>query len=251
MDSNCNPILRTVDLAKSYGGAVPTWGLRGVNLEILPREFVAIVGASGSGKSTMLNLIGALDRPTCGKVYIDGWDTSRLDEPALAALRGDTVGFIFQFHYLLNEFSVLENVLMPICARKGCARAEDLQWVKTLLERVGLADRLKSKPPQLSGGQQQRAAIVRALANRPKLILADEPTGNLDSRNGAMVFDLLTELNCQLGTAFVLVTHDDRLAKKADRIVAMEDGRIVADYRSSDVNEAAGVPCEPERIGIR
>lgn len=233
-------ILHTEDLAKSYGVDVVTWALCGVNFDVHAGEFCAIVGASGSGKSTLLNLIGALDKPTIGRVCIGGQDTSRLDDNGLAALRGDTIGFIFQFHYLLNEFNVLENALMPICARHGRASRDDIDWVKTLLCRVGLGEKMSSRPGQLSGGQQQRAAIVRALANRPKLILADEPTGNLDSRNGAMVFDMLTELNRQFGTAFVLVTHDDNLAKRADRIVAIEDGRIVADYCVRDVDEQAG-----------
>jgi lipoprotein-releasing system ATP-binding protein len=231
------PILHTVDLAKCYGNGVVTWALRGINLEVRPGEFVAVVGASGSGKSTLLNVAGALDRPSRGEVHIDGRDTRELDDTALAALRGDTIGFIFQFHYLLGEFSVLENALMPLAIRKGWAGADDIRWVKTLLARVGLEDRMDARPSQLSGGQQQRAAIVRALANRPRLILADEPTGNLDSRSGAMVFELLTELNFQLGTAFILVTHDDRLAQQAQRIVAMEDGHIVADYRVAEVEE--------------
>ena len=230
-------ILRTVDLAKSYGEDVVTWALRGVSLDVRPGEFVAIVGASGSGKSTLLNMIGALDRPTRGDVLIDGRNTAGMDENALAGLRGDTIGFIFQFHYLLGEFTVLENALMPLSIRKGRVSREDERWVRTLLGRVGLSEKVNSRPAQLSGGEQQRCAIVRALANRPKLILADEPTGNLDSRNGAMVFELLTELNFQLGTAFVLVTHDDRLAQRAQRIVAMEDGHIVADYRVAEVEE--------------
>jgi lipoprotein-releasing system ATP-binding protein len=234
------PILHAQDLAKSYGIDVVTWALCGVNMDVHPGEFVAIVGASGSGKSTLLNLIGALDTPTMGRVCIDGQETSQLNDSSLAALRGDTIGFIFQFHYLLNEFSVLENALMPLYARAGGASREDVDWVKSLLCRVGLTEKMSSRPGQLSGGQQQRAAIVRALANRPKLILADEPTGNLDSRNGAMVFDMLTELNRQFGTAFVLVTHDDNLAKRADRIVAIEDGRIVADYCVREVDEQTG-----------
>jgi lipoprotein-releasing system ATP-binding protein len=243
--SNCGPILETVDLVKTYGSGVVTRALRGINLQVDAGEFVAIVGASGSGKSTLLNVIGALDKPTSGNVFIDGEDTSRLDEAGLAALRGDTIGFIFQFHYLLSEFSVLENALMPLAIRKGGPTADDLNWVKTLLARVGLKDRMDRRPGQLSGGQQQRAAIVRALANRPKLILADEPTGNLDSHNGARVFELLTELNSQLGTAFVLVTHDDRLAKQAQRIVAMEDGHIVADYRAAELREEVAAANTP------
>ncbi len=236
-----HPTILTANLSKSYGAGIMTWALQEVDFRVESGEFVAVVGASGSGKSTLLNIIGALDKPSSGRVFINGCDTWRLDEDSLAVLRGETIGFIFQFHYLLNEFSVLENALMPVCIRKGRATREDTDWVTHLLDRVGLAGRLKSRPNELSGGQQQRAAIVRALANRPKLILADEPTGNLDSKNGAMVFDLLTDLNFQLGTSFVLVTHDDRLAQRADRIVAMEDGRISADYRVGECREAARV----------
>lgn len=235
---NCNvPVVQTIDLVKQYGDGVGTLALRGIDFQMKQGEFVAIVGASGSGKSTMLNMIGALDRPTSGHVVIDGHITSRLDDEGLAALRGDTIGFIFQFHYLLNEFTVLENALMPLSVRKGGPTRDELAWVKELLARVGLADRMKCRPTQLSGGQQQRAAIVRALANRPKLILADEPTGNLDSQNGALVFDMLRELNSQFGIAFMLVTHDDRLAQEAERIVMVEDGHIVADYDVAKVEE--------------
>ncbi len=238
-----HPVIDAECLSKGYGDGVVTWALRGVDFRVHPGEFVAVVGASGSGKSTLLNLIGALDRPTSGRILIDGRDTSALDEPGLAALRGDTIGFIFQFHYLLGEFTILENALMPLWIRKGNPEPEDLRWVYELFGRVGLEDRLRCRPTQLSGGQQQRAAIVRALAARPKLILADEPTGNLDSRNGTIVFDLVRDLNAQFGIAFVLVTHDDRFAKKADRIVAMEDGRIVADYNTEEVDQQAQSAC--------
>jgi len=228
-------IVKTIDLCKRYGEGIATWALRGVNLDIEAGEFVSVVGASGSGKSTLLNMVGALDIPTSGRVIINGEETRDMDETELAALRGDTVGFIFQFHHLLNEFSVIENALMPMSIRKGHITGDDLDWVHYLIDRVGLRHKMESRPGQLSGGQQQRAAIVRALANRPRLILADEPTGNLDSHNGAMVFDVLTELNQQMGTAFVLVTHDDRLAQRAGRIIAMEDGQVIADYRPTDV----------------
>jgi ABC-type lipoprotein export system ATPase subunit len=154
-------------------------------------------------------------------------------------LRSQTIGFIFQFHYLLNEFSIFENALMPLNISKGGASSSDVKWVRKLFDKVGLTNQMHRRPGQLSGGQQQRAAIVRALANRPKLILADEPTGNLDSQNGNLVFDLLTDINSELGMAFVLVTHDDRLAQRADRIVSMEDGRIVADYVPMDVERGA------------
>lgn len=229
MGSNI-PVVEAVEVSKSYGREVMTWALRGVDIKVDAGEFIAIVGASGSGKSTLLNLIGALDRPSAGSILIDGRDTAHMRDEELAALRGDTIGFIFQFHYLLNEFSIMENALIPLSIRKGGATSDDIKWVKKLFKKVGLDHKLNSKPKQLSGGQQQRAAIVRSLANRPKLILADEPTGNLDSQNGAMVFDLLRELNESMGTAFILVTHDDRMARQAQRVVAMEDGNVAADY---------------------
>ena len=232
-------IVQAIEVSKTYGEGVKTWALRGVDFRIGAGEFVAIVGASGSGKSTLLNVVGALDRPSSGRILIDGVDTSNLDDAGLAAVRGDAIGFVFQFHYLLAEFSIIENALMPLWISKEAPTSEQVDWVKELLNRVGLGDRLKSRPGELSGGQQQRAAIVRALANKPKLILADEPTGNLDSQNGAMVFDLLTDLNREFGTAFMLVTHDDRLAQRAHRIVAMGDGMIVADYQVDEVEAEA------------
>lgn len=232
------PVILADDISKGYqGDGVVTWALRGANLCVEAGEFVAVVGASGSGKSTLLNIVGALDRPTSGRISIDGKQLLELGENELAMVRNETIGFIFQFHYLLNEFSIFENALMPMNISKGGVSSCDVKWVKKLFENVGLAKHIHRRPGQLSGGQQQRAAIVRALANRPKLILADEPTGNLDSQNGALVFDLLADINSQLGMAFVLVTHDDRLARRADRIVSMEDGRIVTDYRLEDVEK--------------
>lgn len=239
MDSHKVPVIQTIQISKKYGDGVGTWALRGVDLSVSSGEFVAIVGASGSGKSTLLNMIGALDTPSSGAVYIDGRNTSSLDEAGLATLRGDTLGFVFQFHLLLNEFSILENALMPYSIRKGGANSDEKEWVEELLCKVGLQDRMHCRPKQLSGGQQQRGAIVRALANRPKVVLADEPTGNLDSRNGAMVFDMLRELNAQYGIGFVLVTHDDKLAREAQRVVAVEDGRIAADYIVEEVMHEA------------
>jgi len=233
------PVVQTINVHKRYNGGLGTWALRGVNFSMAPGEFVALVGASGSGKSTLLNMIGALDQPTSGTVLIDGRNTSSMDDDNLAAIRGGALGFIFQFHHLLDEFTVLENALMPLRIRQGGVTREDRRWIEWLLRRVGLTDRMHCRPRHLSGGQQQRGAIVRALANRPKVVLADEPTGNLDSRNGAMVFDLLRELNSQLGIGFVLVTHDDMLAREAQRVVAVEDGRIVADYSLDAVRREA------------
>ena len=238
MDSS-HSILHADEVSRAYGDGPMTWALRGGDFRVEPGEFVAIVGASGSGKSPLLNLIGALDRPTGGRIYIDGKDTSRLNDDALAVLRGRTIGFIFQFHHLLSEFTLLENALVPLWISDGRAAPEDVRWVRELFCRVGLEDRMDSRPTQISGGEQQRAAIVRALARRPKLILADEPTGNLDTRNGTMVLQLLTEIREQFGIAFALVTHDERFANKAQRIVAMEDGRIVADYQPGCVEEEA------------
>ncbi len=219
--------LRHVD--KIYLGAVPTPALLDINLQVRRGEFLVVLGASGSGKTTLLNVIGLLDTPTSGQVWLAGRNAADLCEEERAALRSRYMGFVFQFHYLLPEFTVLENALLP-CQIVGKAMVEqNRERVKGLLERVGLGDRLKYRPSQLSGGQQQRVAIVRALANNPELVLADEPTGNLDSKNGFAVFEMMRFMNRQTGTAFVVVTHDERLAQEADRVVVLEDGRIVKD----------------------
>jgi ABC-type lipoprotein export system ATPase subunit len=219
--------LRHVD--KIYLGAVPTPALLDINLQVRRGEFLVVLGASGSGKTTLLNVIGLLDTPTSGQVWLAGRNAADLCEEERAVLRSRYMGFVFQFHYLLPEFTVLENALLP-CQIVGKAMVEqNRERVKGLLERVGLGDRLKYRPSQLSGGQQQRVAIVRALANNPELVLADEPTGNLDSKNGFAVFEMMRFMNRQTGTAFVVVTHDERLAQEADRVVVLEDGRIVKD----------------------
>jgi ABC-type lipoprotein export system ATPase subunit len=205
---------------------VPVPVLHGIDLEIRSGEFVAIVGQSGSGKTTLLNLLGALDTPTGGSVVINGVDIGALDDDGLADFRSDEIGFVFQFHYLLDEFSCLENVLMPILIRSGAVTEVQRARVVGLLGRVGLAGELHKRPGEMSGGQNQRCAIVRALANEPKIILADEPTGNLDSRAGEEVFALMREMSREHGVAFVMITHDDRLAQEADRILLIEDGRV-------------------------
>ncbi len=220
------PVVLAEGLRKSYFGAVETPVLRGVDLVIYPGEFVALLGQSGSGKSTLLNLLGALDRPTAGRVLISGLDLGDLDDDELAMVRGQHLGFVFQSHYLLDEFTCLENALMPVSIRKGAPDAEDVARVRDLLERVGLGHRLRYRTSQLSGGEQQRTAIVRALANKPRLLLADEPTGNLDSRSGAQVFALLREVSRETGVAVLMVTHDDRLAAAADRILRIQDGLV-------------------------
>ena len=199
--------------------------LRDVELQVMPGEFLAVIGQSGSGKSTLLNLLGALDTPTRGKLWIAQQEISLMNSDQLADLRSATIGFVFQFHYLLDEFTCLENALMPLLVR-GPILAADKQRVEALMERVGLKDQMGKLPTQISGGQQQRTAIVRALANQPKLVLADEPTGNLDSRSGQQVFELMKEITRAQQVAFVMVTHDERLAKEADRVIRIEDGQV-------------------------
>ncbi|CAN5545776.1 ABC transporter ATP-binding protein [soil metagenome] len=229
-------VIETRGLEKTYFGKLDVPVLFGLNIEIRAREFVAIVGQSGSGKSTLLNILGALDVPTGGTVLINGIDISTLDHDGLARLRSDDVGFIFQAHYLLDEFTCLENALMPITIRHGEASDEDRKRVLKLLERVGLGDQIDKHPDEMSGGQNQRCAIVRALANQPKIVLADEPTGNLDSCSGAEVFEMMREMNRLSGVAFVMITHDDRLAQAADRILLIEDGNI-AEITTDDHKE--------------
>lgn len=219
-------VLETRGLKKTYFGKVNVPVLFGIDIKIRAEEFVAVIGQSGSGKSTLLNLLGALDMPTEGTVLINGVDISTLEENEMARLRNDEVGFIFQFHYLLEEFTCLENVLMPLTIRDGYVSGMDPDRVINLLERVGLGTQLSKRPDEMSGGQNQRCAIVRALANSPKIVLADEPTGNLDSHSGDEVFDLMREMNRESGVAFVMITHDDRLAQAADRILLIEDGLV-------------------------
>jgi lipoprotein-releasing system ATP-binding protein len=219
-------VVATQGLKKTYFGKVETPVLHGIDIEIRSGEFVAIIGQSGSGKSTLLNILGALDVPTEGSVVIDGVDIATLSEDGLAALRNRVVGFVFQFHYLLDELSCLENALTPITIGKGEASHEETARVIGLLERVGLGKQIHKHPDTMSGGQNQRCAIIRALANKPKIVLADEPTGNLDSRSGNEVFNIMREMNRENGVAFIMVTHDDRLAQAADRILMIEDGWV-------------------------
>jgi|SRR5262245_3948890 len=221
-------VVETRGLKKTYFGKVETPVLHGIDLAVREGQFLAIMGQSGSGKSTLLNILGALDVPTGGQVLIDGVDIATLSEDQLAALRNRVVGFVFQFHYLLDELTCLENVLTPVMLGKGEATAEETARAIALLERVGLGEQLHKYPDTMSGGQNQRCAIIRALANQPKIVLADEPTGNLDSRSGDEVFKMMREMNRESGVAFIMVTHDDRLAQEADRIVMIEDGWVHA-----------------------
>ena len=219
-------VVETRGLKKTYFGKVAVPVLHGIDIEIRGGEFVAIIGQSGSGKSTLLNILGALDVPTEGQVLIDGVDIATLSEDELAALRNRVVGFVFQFHYLIDELTCLENALTAITIGRGEPNPEELARVMALLERVGLSDQIHKHPDTMSGGQNQRCAIIRALANQPKIVLADEPTGNLDSRSGNEVFNIMREMNRENGVAFIMVTHDDRLAQEADRILMIEDGWV-------------------------
>jgi lipoprotein-releasing system ATP-binding protein len=222
------------DLGKTYGTVVTTRALGGVYFELEHGEFASIVGQSGSGKSTLLNLIGLLDTPTDGTVRLLDTDTVRLNKQRRAALRNEAIGFVFQFHHLLPEFSVLENVLMP-AAIAGDAGTAKRQRAGDLLGRLGLEGLADKGANELSGGQKQRVAIARALMNEPRLILADEPTGNLDSVNSAMVYELFREINAESGTAFLIVTHERAIAQQTDRILEIKDGRLVQDVRNAYV----------------
>lgn len=200
--------------------------LQDVNLQIMAGERVAVVGASGSGKSTLLQLLGGLDTPSAGQVLIDGQDVATLTESQRGALRNRALGFVYQFHHLLPEFSALENVAMPLLVRRAPA-GEAQAAAMAMLSQVGLAERLSHRPSELSGGERQRAAVARALVTRPRIVLADEPTGNLDGVNADAVFQLLLDLNREAGTALVVVTHDMTRAARMDRILRLERGRLI------------------------
>lgn len=226
VEAGTTPLVRVTDVRKTYGERVVTHALRGVDLELARGEFCALTGPSGCGKTTLLNLIGLLDRPTSGQIVLEGEDVGPLSDEARTTLRGTRLGFVFQFHHLLPAFSALENVMMPLIARQGRATAEIREKAAHLLDQVGLADRADYKSTDLSGGQKQRVAIARALVIDPVLVLADEPTGNLDSESTAQVMDLLESVNGRSGTAFVLVTHEDSIARRCRRVVHMVDGLI-------------------------
>ncbi|MCI1279261.1 MAG: ABC transporter ATP-binding protein [Nitrospira sp.] len=221
-------MIDVVDLYKSFPmGGRELVVLNNINLHIKRGELITIMGASGAGKSTLLQILGTLDRPTKGTVSFDGQDLFQLTEQQQAEFRNRRVGFVFQFHHLLPEFSALENACLPAMIQKR-DMADVVGEATKLLSEVGLADRLHHKPGELSGGEQQRVSVARALMQQPDLVLADEPTGNLDSHTGEALFALLRQLNRSRGTTFVIVTHNDKLSSQADRIVSMQDGMIVS-----------------------
>ena len=228
-----DPVVLLEGVTRDFGATVVTHVLKGIDFRLESGEFTALTGPSGSGKSTLLNLIGLLDRATSGRVCLDGVDTANLDETGLTRLRGGSIGFVFQFHHLLPAFTALENVMLPGIARAGRPGPALRKKALELLDRVGLSDRLKYKPNALSGGQQQRVAIARALCLNPRLILADEPTGNLDTEASDQVFELLRQINREEHTTFLVVTHDLGMAARCDRIVELVDGRITGERTSA------------------
>ena len=223
-------VISLSNVNKIYGTAVKTQVLHDVNLDIKSNSFNGIIGASGSGKSTMLNIIGTLDKPTTGQVLINGIRTDQMKKNELAKLRNETIGFIFQFHYLLPEFTAFENVLMPHFIKGQKMDKKMNERAHELMDLVGLSKVKNNMAGNMSGGQQQRTAIARSLINNPKIILADEPTGNLDSETTEVIYELLRDINKKFGTTFVIITHDRRIAEKTDRIIDAKDGRIFNDF---------------------
>ncbi|MDQ2642898.1 MAG: ABC transporter ATP-binding protein [Myxococcota bacterium] len=222
-------VLEVGAVVKEYGDQVKTRAVDDVSFKLEAGAFAALIGPSGSGKSTLLNIIGLLDRPTSGQVVVAGKSASGLDERALTELRSRALGFVFQFHHLLPAFTALENVMLPAWADHGLPTAKMRTDSEEMLVAVGLADRMHYRANNLSGGQQQRVAIARALVRRPPLVLADEPTGNLDTASSEEVFALMRRFNRELGTTFLIVTHDPRIAANCDRTIELVDGRIRSD----------------------
>ena len=226
-----NNMLELKAINKIYGEDIKTQVLYDINLSIEQGSFNSIIGQSGSGKSTILNIMGTLDKATSGEIIIDGKNVKNMSNNQLAALRNSTIGFVFQFHYLLPEFTALENVLMPYEIQHGKVTKEIVKKAEEYLKLVGLEDVKNNLATKMSGGQQQRTAIARALINNPKIILADEPTGNLDSDSTETIYELLRNINKEFGTTFIIITHDKRIAEKTDRIIEIKDGKINMDIK--------------------
>jgi lipoprotein-releasing system ATP-binding protein len=248
-----NILIHGENLIKEYGTTFKTRALDNVDIRLNEGEFASVIGPSGCGKSTLLNLLGALDRPTGGSLFLKDKEFSGMNEKELAQFRNKRIGFIFQFHHLLPEFTALENVLIPTWIESGVVSLKKEKRAIELLETVGLSDKIRNPSGNLSGGQQQRVSIARALINDPDLVLADEPTGNLDSESTEQVYDLLRKINGELGMAFLIVTHDRHIAEKSDRIIEMKDGKIISDYQTKIMppeslwNEIAPVNCRYRR----
>jgi lipoprotein-releasing system ATP-binding protein len=228
-------VLRLAGLRKSYNVGLPTESevLHGIDLAIDRHDFASLIGPSGSGKSTLLNLLGLLDSPTAGDLFLLGESTRSMDDATRTARRASAIGFVFQFHHLMPGFTALENIMMPLLLAKGRPAAETVERARALLAAVGLAEFGSRRPGELSGGQQQRVAIARALVTRPALLLADEPTGNLDTKTAADVFELFRQFNREFGCAVLVVTHDTRLSAACDRTIQLVDGMIVSDVRQN------------------
>ena len=224
------PVVRLDGVRKAYnvGTPIEVEVLHGIDLTVARGEFCAVTGPSGSGKSTLLNIVGLLDRPTGGRLLIQGRDTAGLSDAEITRLRAHSIGFVFQYHYLLSAFSAVENVMIPMLADRGLPNAAMRKRAAELIESVGLTQWADNLANNMSGGQQQRVAVARALAMGPALVLADEPTGNLDTKSAGIVFDLLRKVNQEQGTAFLFVTHNEALARRCDRVIQVVDGGIVS-----------------------
>ena len=241
-----NILLEAKGIGKTYGQTIKTMALKDVNLQIQKNEFIALIGPSGCGKTTLANILGALDQPTSGTIYYQGSPLAKMKDNQLAEFRNQHIGFIFQFHFLLKEFTALENVLIPTWIKHQLAPAKKVKRAKELLELVGLKDRMHNRGNNLSGGQQQRVAIARSLINEPDLILADEPTGNLDSVNTDQVFGLLKKINQETGTTFLIISHERHIAAKSNRIVEMLDGEVIKDFPNQGEEDKQWLSLAPE-----
>lgn len=224
-----NPIIEMKNIMKVYGTTVKTKALDNIDLSFEAGSFNAIIGQSGSGKSTLLNIIGTLDNASSGDLLINGQNIKQLSRNQLSEFRNSEIGFVFQFHYLLPEFTALENVLMPYLIKHGKTNKEIVQRANELMELVGLENVKNNNATKMSGGQQQRTAIARALINNPRIILADEPTGNLDTDSTNTIYEIMRKINETMGTCFIIITHDKKIAERTDRIIEIKDGKIVLD----------------------